>query len=101
MAFLEPPRIVNLTAPSWEAKMWHLLRIGRKTSQMDSTYFSSTAAGKHNFRDDLRAIVGGALAFAFFAAAITGSIDPPLLFSDATWTAIAGLVGAVAGKVML
>jgi len=81
--------------------MFGLFRMGKKARALDSSYFNGTSTERHSFRGDLRAVIGGALAFAFFAAAVTGSVEQTLLFSDATWTAIAGLAGGIAGKFML
>ncbi len=69
----------------------------------DSKYFvgdGATPTNRSHFRQDLHAIVGGALAAAFVASALGGYVDFPHI-SNATLTLIAGFIGAVGGKYIL
>ena len=80
----------------------NVLGIGRGLTRRDADYFTNTSRkGRHSrFREDLRAIVGGALAAAFLAAAFSNLI-PNTFLSDEAVTASAALAGGVMGKFFL
>lgn len=69
----------------------------------DPKYFVGDAGAADrpsHFRQDLRAIVGGALAAAFVASALSGYVEIPHI-SDSFLTLIAGILGAVGAKYIL
>lgn len=80
----------------------HLLQIGDGLKRRDSDYFTNKSGRLHRsrFREDVRAIVGGALAAAFLAAAFSNLV-PNSIISDGAMAASAALVGGVAGKLFL
>lgn len=83
-----------------------LVRLTKGLSDLKSDntrYFTEPAVsgGTHShFRQDLRAIVGGALAAAFVAAAFTSVVELHFV-SDTVFTFLAGVIGAIGGKYAL
>jgi hypothetical protein len=80
----------------------NLWSIGDGVTRQHSAYFTKPVGvtNRTRFREDIRAIVGGALAAAFLAAAFAGWV-PNSFMSDGTMAAIAAVFGGVAGKVFL
>ncbi|MEA2907467.1 MAG: hypothetical protein QOI12_4854 [Alphaproteobacteria bacterium] len=74
----------------------HLLR------QRDTGYFTTPdgAARRSRFREDVHAMVGGAIAAAFIAAVFANFV-PNEIISDGALTTIAAFVGAFIGKLTL
>jgi hypothetical protein len=79
-----------------------LLRIGHGVKRRDSEYFTNASGATHRnrFREDIRAVVGGALAAAFVAAAFTNLV-PNSLISDGAMTVAAALAGGIGSKLFL
>ena len=79
-----------------------LLRIGDGVKRRDTEYFTNASGATHRsrFREDVRAIVGGALAAAFLAAAFANFV-PNSLISDGAMTGIAAVAGGIGGKLFL
>jgi len=80
----------------------HLVSIGTGLTRGDSDYFTNASGSEHRsrFREDVRAIVGGALALGFLAAALANLV-PNSFISDGLMTAIAALAGGIGGKIFL
>jgi hypothetical protein len=74
----------------------------KSLTHSDHTYFTKACprSGRTRFREDVRAIIGGALAAAFIAAWLTSLVHVPLI-SDGTATAVAAAAGGLAGKFFL
>lgn len=80
----------------------NILSIGDGVKRRDSDYFTKPNghSNRSRFREDVRAILGGALAAAFLAAAFAGWV-PNSFISDGAMAALAALFGGVAGKLFL
>jgi hypothetical protein len=91
--YLMSPLLMGDAAPASAKAIW------RKS---DHGYFTRAyhLTGRTRFRDDLRAIVGGALAAAFLAAALSSFVHIPFL-SVSEIALIAAGAGAIAGKIVL
>jgi hypothetical protein len=75
--------------------------IGDVVKPQDRLYFiPPSATGRKPFPEDLSAIIGGALAAAFLAAALSNLV-PDSYLSDGVITAIAAVAGGVGGKLFL
>ena len=84
--------------------MIKLARVALNLSRLpnSSQYFATGGSGRRShFRDDVRAIVGGALALAFVFAPVATFIAEHSQLSGSFLTILAGGVGAVVGKVFL
>lgn len=74
----------------------------KSLKERDHGYFTEPRgrAGRSYFREDVRNIVGGALAAAFIATAITSFVHIPVI-SEGAFAAIAAVIGGFAGKTVL
>jgi hypothetical protein len=68
-------------------------------TERDSRYFTARGdAGHSHFREDIRAIAGGALAAAFIVAALAQVVPH---FDGTLAPTVAAILGGVAGKTLL
>jgi hypothetical protein len=80
-----------------------LVRMGQGLSALmerDAAYFKRQGGQRYSrFREDIRLIVGGALAAAFVVSAFTGHID--VAYVNSAITLIAAVIGGVVAKYLL